>query len=219
MRVLVTRARADAARTAARLVALGHEAVIAPLTVIVAIGHAIPDEVFDAVLATSVHALTFVAVLPPALSGAPWLVVGDRLGDALASRGRGAPEVVAPNVAALIAAIDERYPEPFRFLYLAGRDRKPDLERALRALGHEVVTVETYVAAAVGKWDGDPRAIDAVLHYSRRSAERFVVVAGDAGRMRHIAISADAAAPLLAQGWRVEIAASPDEDAMLGLLA
>ena len=150
MRVLVTRAQDDAARTAARLAALGHEAVIAPLTVIAPTGHAIPDEVFDAVLATSVHALAFVKALPPALSGAPWLVVGDRLGDALAP---------------------------------------------------------------------PTRAIDAVLHYSRRSAERFVVVAGNAGRMRHIAISADAAAPLLAQGWRVEIAASPDEDAMLGLLA
>lgn len=218
MRVLVTRAQDDAARTAARLTALGHEALIAPLMAIVPTGHAAPNDVFDAILATSVHALAFVSRLPPALSAAPWLVVGERLARALAERGWGTPEVVACDVAALTAAIDERYPEPFRFLYLAGRNRKPDLERALRARGHDVVTVETYATDAVAQWDADIRSVDAVLHYSRRSAERFVSVAGDAGQQRHIAISADAAAPLLAQGWRVEIAATPDEDAMLGLL-
>lgn len=218
MRVLVTRAQDDATRTAARLAALGHEAVIAPLMAIVPTGHAAPDGVFDAVLATSVHALAFVQRLPPALSAAPWLVVGERLGDALAQWGWGAPEAIARDVGALIAAIDERYPEPFRFLYLAGRDRKPDLERALRARGHEIVAVETYATERVDRWNADISTVDAVLHYSRQSAERFVSVAGDAGRMRHVAISADAAMPLLTQGWRVEIAATPDEDAMLGLL-
>ena len=219
MRVLVTRARDDAERTAARLVALGHEATIAPLIEIAPTGVDVPNVACDAVLATSVHALAFVGSLPPALSGAPWLVVGERLGETLAARGWGAPEAAARDVVMLIAAIDERYPEPFRFLYLAGRDRKPDLERALRARGHEIVTIETYATESVARWDADTRSVDAVLHYSRRSAERFASAASEAGRVRHIAISADAAAPLLAQGWRVEIAAMPDEDGMLRLLA
>lgn len=218
MRVLVTRARDDAARTAARLAGLGHEAVIAPLIAIVPAEGVVPDGVFDAVLATSVHALTFVARLPPALSGATWLVVGERLGDALAMRGWGTPEAVTRDVTALIAAIDERYPEPFRFLYLAGRERKPDLERGLRARGHELVAVETYATESIDRWDVDLRSVDVVLHYSRRSAERFASAASEAEKLHHIAISADAAAPLLAQGWGVGIAATPDEDAMLAML-
>lgn len=219
MRVLVTRAQDDAARTAARLAARGHEAIVAPLIEIAPTGASLPDSVFDAVLATSVHALTCVERLPPALAGAAWLVVGERLVRALAARGWSAPEVCARDVAALIAAIDERYPDPFRFLYLAGHDRKSDLERALATRGHQVVIVETYAVQAVGRWAADIGSVDAVLHYSRRSAERFVSVADGASTLRHVAISAGAAEPLLAQGWRVEIAATPDEDAMLRLLA
>lgn len=218
MRVLVTRAEDDAARTAARLAEQGHEAVLAPLIEIAPTGAILPDAVFDAVLATSVRALTSIGRLPPALSGAAWLVVGDRLARALVARGS-AHEVCARDVTALIAAIDERYPEPFRFLYLAGHDRKPDLERALSVRGHEVVIVETYAVQAAERWAADIGSVDAVLHYSRRSAERFVSVASGADALRHVAISSDAAEPLLAQGWRVEIAATPDEDAMLRLLA
>ena len=168
------------------------------------------------------------AHLPPALAGAPWLVVGERLAGALAERQLGPPEASAPDTAALIAAIDERYPEPFRFLYLAGRDRKPELERALQARGHEVVAVETYAAEPTGAFnaatgpDLQNGPLDAVLHFSKRSAELFIDQARAyslSAHLRHIAISADAAAPLQAQGWRVEIAPTPDEEAMLALLA
>ncbi|MET0527101.1 MAG: uroporphyrinogen-III synthase, partial [Microvirga sp.] len=44
MRVLVTRSPDDAERTAARLAALGHEALIAPVTRIVPTGDAAPAE-------------------------------------------------------------------------------------------------------------------------------------------------------------------------------
>lgn len=228
MRVLVTRAHEDATRTAARLAAAGHEALVAPVIEIVPTKASIPDEVFDAVLATSVHALNFVEHLPSALAGAPWLVVGERLARVLADRQLGPPEVSAPDAAALISAIDERYPGPFRFLYLTGRDRKPDLERELRNRGHEIVAVETYAAEPTMRFDPPIEAalrsgaLDAVLHFSRRSAELFIEQArtySGSEELRHIAISADAAGPLQAQGWRVEVAATPDEEAMLASLA
>ena len=229
MRVLVLRAQADAARTADRLRLAGHEALLSPVIEIVATGAPLPSTPVDVIIATSAHALAGVSQLPTALAGATWLVVGERLRDALAERGFGEPEYVATDVADLIAALDARYPEPFRFLYLAGRDRKGALENALRANGHDVAIVETYAARAVsalapGIAEALQRgAVDVVLHFSRRSADLFVQLAGDAAArhpddVRHIAISADAAAPLAAQGWQVEIAQQPDEDAMLAML-
>lgn len=231
MRVLVLRAQGDAARTVERLRASGHDVVLSPVIEIVPTGATLPASPVDVILATSAHAVANVTHLPAALSGASWLVVGERLRDLLTQRGFGEPEHVATDVCELIAAIDARYPEPFRFLYLAGRDRKDALEPALRTRGHDVTTVVTYEARAMPLLtDGviaalQRGAVDAALHFSRRSADIFVqlTVAGavfnQARTVRHIAISRDAAAPLLAQGWQVEIARQPDEDGVLGLLA
>ena len=56
MRILLTRPKADAERTAARLAALGHQTVISPVIEIVATGSALPGVFFDAMIATSRHA-------------------------------------------------------------------------------------------------------------------------------------------------------------------
>ena len=203
--------------------------LIAPVIEIVPTGNALPHNPVDAILATSVHALTGIDRLPAALAGAPWLVVGERFRAALVSRKFGKPEVVATDVANLIDAVGERYPEPFRFLYLAGRDRKDTLERALRAAGHDLSLVETYAARGVDAFDARGvealrnGLVDAVLHFSHRSAKLYVDRIRDAAltdfarHTRHIAISADAAAPIAAQGWPVGIAERPDEEAMLAM--
>ncbi len=231
MRVLVTRATDDAARTGEHLRKLGHEAIVAPVIEIIATGNALPNEPVDAIVATSVHALTGIDHLPSALMGAPWLVVGGRLRDALVARDFGEPEIVSTDVSNLIVEIGERYPEPFRFLYPAGRDRKDTLERVLRDAGHELTVVETYEARETQAFDAfvvnmlRDGTIAAVLHFSRRSADLFVTRIRDAGlshiagNMRHIAISTDAATPIEARGWSVEIAQRPDEESMLALLA
>ena len=229
MRVLVLRPRDDAIRTIERLHAAGHETLLSPVIEIAATGAALPSTPVDVILATSQHALAGIAQLPAALAGATWLVVGERLRAAMAERGFGEPEYVATDVADLIAAIHARYPEPFHFLYLAGRDRKDALEHALRVKRHDLSVVETYEARAVpalAPGIGEALhqgAVDAALHFSRRSAELFVQLAGGAAAqhcasLNHIAISADAAAPLLAQGWQVQIAQQPDEDGMLAML-
>lgn len=231
MRVLVTRARADALRTAARLAAAGHHAVLAPLTIIVPTGAVLPNEPCDAILATSVHAVVGVSALPHALAGAPWLVVGRRSAEAIRNRGWGEAEAVAADVASLLTEIDARYPEPFAFLYLAGRDRKPDLEAGLSARGHGVRVVETYAAEAAATLDPAMTTalragtVDAALHFSRRSATLFVERLGAAGlakaasTLRHVAISRDAALPLQDAGWDATVAEAPDEEAILAALA
>ena len=65
--------------------------------------------------------------------------------------------------------------------------------------------------------------IGAVLHYSRRSTEIFLGLAGGAGfdlsRVDHLCISHDAAAALLDAGLHgVLIAKTPDEQAMFALV-
>ena len=231
MRVLVTRSLESAARTAARLRAMGHEVVLSPVIDIVATGADLPDAVFDAVIATSANAFIGLDQVPPALRVAPLLVVGEQTAARAETLGLGKPEIVAPDVGGLIAAIAQDFPEPFRFLYFAGRDRKPDLEHALLARGHCVTLVETYAAHSANRLGEEARAalrddcLDAALHFSARSAAIFrdlVRAANDdnpAKALRHVAISSDAARPLLDAGWTVRIAATPDEDAMLTALA
>jgi uroporphyrinogen-III synthase len=63
--------------------------------------------------------------------------------------------------------------------------------------------------------------IDAVLHYSVRTAEAFLAAATTPGltdtstRIRHLCLSAQVAAPLLAAGAQaVEVASEPNEPAL-----
>ena len=66
--------------------------------------------------------------------------------------------------------------------------------------------------------------IDAVLHYSRRSAEIFLILArkgsngGAAGGVLHLCLSEAVAAPLVEAGFEVKVAAHPNEDALFALL-
>ena len=77
--------------------------------------------------------------------------------------------------------------KPRRIVYLAGRDRKPDIERALRFTGQVVETVETYEARPAAALatpvvtalrDG---SVDGVLHFSRRSVTLFIDLAAKEG--------------------------------------
>lgn len=145
-------------------------------------------------------------------------------------RGKSAPVAVAPDAAALAKMLASH--PPARLLYLAGQDRKPHLEQALAQAGHQVQVLETYAArpapalgeAALAALRSG--AVDGVLHYSPRSAAIFLRLADQAGAaaqakaLHHFCLSADVAAPLrLCGAGRVLVAARPDEDGLLGLLA
>ncbi|ATQ67578.1 MULTISPECIES: uroporphyrinogen-III synthase [Methylosinus] len=226
-RVLVTRARDDAERTAEKLRRLGHEPILAPVTEIVATGAAIPRESFDAVLATSARALRHAGEDVETLRDVPLYVVGARTAEAARARGLHV-EASASDVAGLIALLRERFPTPRRFLYLAGRDRKDALEEFLRSCGHETRVVEIYHAQETAALPADALAamacgeIDVVLHYSARSAALFLALTQgrvEARRIEavaHLALSADVARVLRGAGCtHVRVASSPNEDSLL----
>lgn len=229
MNVLIVRAAEDARRTAARLEAAGHQAIVAPVLDIRNLDFAPPGGGFDALIATSAHAFG----RPDTLAGLldlPLFVVGARTSDAAQSAGFSRPKTVAANVEELIRDLRERLPSGAHLLYLAGRDRKPDIEKGL-APGAALKVVETYEArpvaalppAAVGALASG--ALDAIFHYSQRSAAVFLDLARRSGlgdrldASRHVAISADAAGPLAEAGLTVAVAAHPNEDSMFEELA
>ena len=107
-------------------------------------------------------------------------------------------------------------------LYLAGRHRKSAIEAACAKLDCQLFVVEIYEAQpAASLTDEAVEAlrggrIDAVLHFSRRSAEVFLGLADAAGlkdrlqAVHHVCISADAAQPLRSSCLPVAIAEAPD---------
>lgn len=227
MRILMTRARTDAERTAARLEALGHQAIISPVFEIVATEAVVPSEGFDAIVATSAHAFTGDL---RSLATIPLYAVGERTRDAAARRGWSAPVHVRETAKAVIARLRADLPQGQRVLYLAGRDRKREIETAAKQAGLYLHIVETYGAREILDIDeAAARAlrageVDAVLHYSRRSAELFLAMMQRAGlwrqaaRCRHYALSNDVAASLIAAGAQTFVAAKPHEDNLLALL-
>ena len=232
MRVLLTRPIVDARRSADRLRALGHEAVLSPVIEIVALPCVLPRQAFDAVALTSAHAAQFLSPADIArLASLPAFAVGAR--SAAAARAAGLMQVWSADgdETALAALLARRLPVGASVLYLAGRERKGRLEAALQDAGLRCQLAETYQAApatalareaieALRRGD-----LDAALHYSARSAKILFALARAAGldgalcRLRHLCLSADVAAelPEAAKG-RAEVAVTPTEAALVGLI-
>jgi uroporphyrinogen-III synthase len=231
LRVALTRPIADAHRSADPLRARGFEPVFAPATEILATGAEPPDESFDILLATSANAFAFLSANARArLHGLRLYVVGEQTAAAARAAGLGAAEAVGADASTLATSLAAELPPASRLLYLAARDRKSDLESALRAAGHRVVAAEIYVAQARRAWSFAEAqafaACDAALHYSRRSAQLTVGLAERAGlgdRLRailHVCISTDAAEPLRALGaGRIIIATGAGETSLLDALS
>jgi uroporphyrinogen-III synthase len=122
-------------------------------------------------------------------------------------------------------------PKGLPLIYCAGEERAGDLEGELQLHGLRVETALVYQAAKVTELTPDVRAalavgaIDAVLHYSARTAAAFVTAAGAAGigdlsiQTRHLCLSAQVAAPLAAAGAKaIEVASEANEQALLALI-
>lgn len=231
MLVLLTRALDEGLRTAAKLEAKGHQTLLSPVLEMVPTGAEWPSGVVDAVLATSAQALELLSAvpdwpLPEARRLFPLFLVGARTLEAARERGFEGPAVLEPDAKELAARVKAVLSPPSRLLYLAGRDRKPNLEAELAAAGHEVETVEVYTAQAADFLSDEALTaietgeIGAVLHYSRRSAAIFLDLAQaakvDATPLSHVAISQDAAMPLWERNCKeVHVAEKPNEQAML----
>jgi uroporphyrinogen-III synthase len=169
------------------------------------------------------------ATAPAGIANLPVFAVGARSAEAARQAGFGNVSTAdgdTKNLVKLIASRNAGTIAPL--LYLAGEDRAGDLVADLAAHGIRAELKIVYraisepfpsvLAAALEAGD-----VDAVLHFSRRSAELFVSgassagVAGPALDVRHLCLSAPVAEPLAGAG-RVVVAARPDEAALLALL-
>lgn len=240
MSILVTRPHPDNLSTADRLRAHGHRALLAPLLRFEPVAfHDDSEARYDAVIVTSANAIRAVApqLRDLGLVGLPLFAVGDHTAAAAREAGFAAVIVAEGDAASLrdtviARARDAALPATGTLLYLAGADLSRDLGGELGEAGFSVVTQTTYRMAPVQHLPREVCAglaaheIEAVLHYSRRSARVFL----DAARNEGVEISAlaipqcclsetVAAALREAGASQVLVAPRPDENALFETLA
>jgi uroporphyrinogen-III synthase len=222
VRMLVTRPEPDASETAARLAALGIEAVLSPLLVAETLPAALPPPAgFAAIAVTSANALRALHDRGdlPRLRALPVYAVGDRT--AAMARDYGFAEVLsaAGDFHALVALV-ARAGLTGPLLYPAARHQSGDLAAALAPFGLLVITVPVYAMNPARRLVQEAN-LDAALFYSRRTAETYVALAGDDKASRQLGMlcmSEAVAEPLLAAHFvRVSLAEHPSEMAMMAL--
>jgi uroporphyrinogen-III synthase len=230
-KMLVTRPEPDAQSTVARLKALDIDAVAAPLMVRQPLETSLPPaDGFTAMVLTSanaVRALVDRGAVQDYLQ-LPVFAVGERTKREAEQAGFQRVSSAAGALRDLVNAMAIAcLPGPV--FYPAGKHRSGDLAQALSPLGIMVVTARIYDMAAVDALPPNVLAdlgsgdIDAVLHYSRRTAEIFVSLAASFDKQRHnqpamLCLSEMVAEPLLENRFnRISLADRPDEDAMMAL--
>ena len=232
MHVLVTRPEPAAERTAAALLVRGHDVWKLPLMNIEPLAADLSGQ-WGAVIVTSANASAAIADNPArdALTKLPLFAVGQRSAEAARQAGFANVTSAGGDIRDLVQLLRERKADANApLLYLAGEDRAADLvgELAAHAIAAEMRVVYRAVSApfppelVAALEAGD---VQAVLHFSRRSAENYLAGAREAGiaeqalAVRHYCLSAQVAAPLSAAGAkRVAVAPRPQEAALLELL-
>jgi uroporphyrinogen-III synthase len=233
MRVLVTRPQPDAARTAARVRELGHDVIVdSLLSITPSTVSEIPAGPFAALAVTSANAARAAAanVALDFARGIPTFTVGGHTAEA--ARAAGFKKVVAADgdASALARLLQTQLDPGTRVLHLAGEDRARDLSGLLSNSGIAVDVIVLYraqpaatLAPAVVTALSQNR-VDAVLHYSLRSAATFASLAQRQGladaarRPRHLCLSRTVAQGLAPLGVAVECAVRPNEDELVALL-
>jgi uroporphyrinogen-III synthase len=236
MAVLVTRPHPDSETTAAALRARGFEVLLAPMLRFEPLPFVDDAEAdYGAVIATSANALRAIdkQLAASRLLKLPLFAVGEHTASAarkvgfrnvLASKGdaTGLRDVVLQSAQLKKAAV---------LLYLAGADLARDLASELGECGFSVVTQTTYRMIPVATLPREAcdafaaTAVEAVVHYSRRSARAFMDAARAGGveisalAIPHCCISAAVASVLRDAGaTQVTVATTPDENALFGSL-
>jgi uroporphyrinogen-III synthase len=183
---------------------------------------------FDALAFTSANGVRMFAKLS-SRRDVPVFCVGGRT--AGAAREAGFDNVMSADgdVIDLAALVESRAPPGARLLHSGNEESRGDLAGSLAARGRSAVFVPTYRAAAIRQPGpalaahiGGRASFDIVLVHSPRAGEvlaGFPAAAPDRSHFDLAAISPAAAAPLSGFARRTEIAASPDETALLAALA
>ncbi|WP_298254584.1 uroporphyrinogen-III synthase [Bradyrhizobium sp.] len=239
MAILVTRPLPDGEATASALRARGFEVLLAPMLRFEPVAFQDDgDASYGAVVVTSANALRGIEarLQNSPLLKLPLFAVGEHT--AQAARAAGFANVISANsdaeglrerVMGSVKAKALKKTSPL--LYLAGADFARDLPGELGERGFTVVTQTTYRMAAVADLPEKARkafatdAVEAVLHYSRRSARAFIEairadgVEVSALSLPQYCLSAGIATVLRDAGAvRVVVAASPDEAALFAAL-
>ncbi|WP_257167681.1 uroporphyrinogen-III synthase [Bradyrhizobium sp. SRS-191] len=237
MAVLVTRPAPDNERTAERLRARGFDVLLAPMLRFEPV--ALPADAgreAAGIVVTSSNALRAIApqLVGSGLLNLPLFAVGDQTAAAAREAGFGQVMSASGDAAALreLIATSSVIGAGGTLLYLAGADLSRELAGELAERGFDVITETVYRMAPVAAL---PRAvceafaanrIEAVLHYSRRSAAAFVAAIRAEGveisalAVPHGCLSANVAEVLREAGaTQVTIPAHPDENDMLEGLA
>jgi uroporphyrinogen-III synthase len=239
MAILLTRPHPEIETTAAGLRARGFEVLLAPmLRFEPAAFHDDSDARYGAVIVTSANALRGIE---SQLNGSQWLklplfAVGEHT--AAAARSLGFQQVISAKgdaaslrelVTASVKAKALKKASPL--LYLAGADLARDLAGELGERGFTVVTQTTYRMVPLSSLPRETcdafaaSRIEAVLHYSRRSARAFLESIRAAGveisalSVPQYCISTGVASVVRDAGaTQVMTAAAPDENAVFALL-
>lgn len=232
MRIALTRPLDDSERTAAALRARGHEVLIAPLLRVEPVAADLRPN-WGGIIITSANAANAIATHPArdALVKLQMYAVGRRSADAARAAGFADIITAGGDVCDLVRVIAEhRADAKAPLLYLAGADRAGDLIGDLDVHGIAAELAVVYRAAAVPFPPALVAAlqnggVDAVLHFSRRSADAYVDGAKKAGiaaqalTTRHFCLSAQVAEPLRAAGaTHIDVAGRPDEASMIALI-
>ncbi|WP_337269368.1 uroporphyrinogen-III synthase [Oryzifoliimicrobium ureilyticus] len=231
MRVLVTRPSDSAKRTAQKLIGLGHEPVVFPVTEPFSDPEAAINALEDnpsPLVITSAQAVRALAKLPDKIAphyGRPVFAVGEATAEA--ARKAGFIHVDASHGSGAELAEMLNAQGVHDVLYLAGQPRAGTLEARATELGIKVNVVESYAMRVVAQnKDSLRRAaggrLDAVLLYSAHTAQLFFAVADGAeeiAKANVLCLSA-AVASKVPPSYQpvVKIAQTPDEGTLLSLL-
>jgi len=239
MAVLVTRLSPDDEATASALRARGYDVLRAPVLRLEPVAfHDDMNARYGAVIVTSANALR---AIEPHLKGhrlleLPLFAVGEQT--AAAARRAGFTDVISADgdaaglrdlVLARVKA--KQLKKAATLLYLAGADLGRDLAGELGEHGLRVVTQTTYKMSPVASLPREvcdafaANRVEAVLHYSQRSARAFLEAARAGGveisalAIPQCCISAAVASVVRDAGaTQVMVAASPDENALFEAL-
>lgn len=210
-RVWITRAEPGAARTAARLTALGFEPVVEPLLAVRPLVPLIDLTGVAALAFTSVNGVTAFAALEPDRDK-PVFAVGDATAQAAREAGFTDVRSASGDARALAHLIAEA---GFRGAFLAPGAAEPAADLAALVAGDaEVRTLAVYEAVETGV--PAPAGLDAVLVHSPRAAQALAMHAWALDDRIAVAISPAAAEPLEDLGLReIRIAAAPTDAALI----
>ncbi|HTO30331.1 MAG TPA: uroporphyrinogen-III synthase [Pararhizobium sp.] len=233
MRVLVTRPQPAAAATAARLEALGHEAILLPLMQAIHDPKAAMEALTQphtAIAVTSAEAIRAMTAdfgsdltTPIYCVGAATADIARKSGFRAVIAGSGTGASLANLIIRASATRDGA-----GLLYLAGRPRSPHFETALAQAGIAFRVAEVYRMQPIEYQPDDIRAWlalkpQAVLFYSQETVRRFfrLVPASmltDLRNIRLLCMSSQVADAVPNGLGQTAIAATPSEGSLLALL-